>query len=226
MISPLARAVLWDLDGTLVDSGDYHWRAWRDIMRGEGVNLSYQQFVESFGQRNDRILSTWLGGGVPTERIQRLGDAKEALYREFAKREGLDLLPGAREWVSRLRNAGWRQAIASSAPRANVAAMLEAVEIASFIDAVVSAEDVTRGKPAPDVFLAAAERLQVPPARCVVVEDAAAGIEAARRGGMTSIGVSRDAQLAADVNVRSLEELSADAFERLVTSGAGGPSNS
>lgn len=225
MISPLARAVLWDLDGTLVDSGDYHWRAWRDIMRAEGVSLSYQQFVESFGQRNDRILATWLGAGAPTERIQRLGDAKEALYREFAKREGLVLLPGAREWVSRLRNAGWRQAIASSAPRANVAAMLEAVEIASFIDAVVSAEDVTRGKPEPDVFLAAAERLHVPPVRCVVVEDAAAGIEAARRGGMASIGVSRDRQLSADVNVRSLVELLPDAFERLVTSGADGPSS-
>lgn len=218
--------MLWDLDGTLVDSGDYHWRAWRDIMRGEGVDLSYQQFLESFGQRNDRILSTWLGAGVPTERIRRLGDAKEALYRELAKREGLVALPGAREWVSRLRAEGWCQAIASSAPRANVTAMIEAVEIGAFIDAVVSAEDVTRGKPEPDVFLVAAERLQVPPARCVVVEDAAAGIEAARRGGMASIGVSRDGRLSADVNVRSLVELLPDAFERLVTSGAGGPLNS
>ena len=220
------RAVLWDLDGTLVDSGDYHWRAWRDIMRAEGLELSYQQFLDSFGQRNDRILTTWLGDEAPKDRIQRIGDAKEALYREFAQREGLAVLPGAREWVDRLRHSGWRQAIASSAPRSNVTVMLEAVGIAELIDAVVSAEDVMRGKPEPDVFLAAAERLHVPPARCVVVEDAAAGIEAARRGGMASIGVSRHGSLSGDVNVRSLLELDPEAFDRLVTSGVGDRSSS
>jgi beta-phosphoglucomutase len=128
--------------------------------------------------------------------------------------------------VGRLRHSGWRQAIASSAPRANVTVMLEAVGIADLIDAVVSAEDVMRGKPEPDVFLAAAERLRVPPARCVVVEDAAAGIEAARRGGMASIGVSRHGQLSGDVNVRSLLELDPEAFDRLVTSGVGDQSSS
>lgn len=226
MSSSLPRAVLWDLDGTLVDSGDYHWRAWRDIMRAEGVELSYQQFLDSFGQRNDRILTTWLGDEVPKDRIHRIGEAKEALYREFAHREGLAVLPGAREWVGRLRHSGWRQAIASSAPRANVTVMLEAVGIADLIDAVVSAEDVIRGKPEPDVFLAAAERLRVPPARCVVVEDAAAGIEAARRGGMASIGVSRHGQLSGDVTVRSLLELDPEAFDRLVTSDVGDQSSS
>ena len=195
-------------------------------MRAEGLELSYQQFLDSFGQRNDRILATWLGDAIPKDRIQRIGDAKEALYREFATREGLVVLPGAREWVGRLRHSGWRQAIASSAPRANVTVMLEAVGIAGLIDAVVSAEDVTRGKPEPDVFLAAADRVNVLPARCVVVEDAAAGIEAARRGGMPSIGVSRHGRLSADINVQSLVELDPQAFDRLVTFGVVGPSSS
>jgi beta-phosphoglucomutase len=116
--------VLWDLDGTLIDSGDYHWRAWRDTMKGEGVDLSYQAFLEGFGQRNDRILSTWLGTDIDIDTIRRIGDAKEAMYRDIARREGLAPLPGAREWVTRLRAAGWRQGVASSAPRKNVDVML------------------------------------------------------------------------------------------------------
>jgi len=210
------RAVLWDLDGTLVDSGDYHWRSWRDTLAGEGQPLTYQQFLDSFGQRNDRILAGWLGSDASPARITRIGDAKEALYREFARREGLVALPGAVQWVQRLHENGWRQAIASSAPRANVQVMVDAVGIAGYFEALVAAEDVTIGKPDPQVFLTAAARLGVSPARCVVVEDAAAGIEAARAGGMRSIGVSATATLPADVSVRSLADLSPDAFDRLL----------
>ena len=210
------RAVLWDLDGTLVDSGDYHWRSWRDTMREEGIDLTYQQFLDSFGQRNDRILRNWLGADADVARIVRIGDAKEALYRDLARREGLVALPGAREWVERLHAQGWHQAIASSAPRANVEVMIEVVGIRPLIDAIVSAEEVTRGKPDPDVFLAAASRVQVPSHRCIVVEDAAAGVEAARRAGMKCIGVNAGASLDADVFVRSLADLPADAFDGLV----------
>lgn len=189
-------------------------------MRAEGVELSYGQFLDCFGQRNDRILSHWLGPGTPADRIRRIGDAKEAMYRELAKRGGLVVLPGAREWLARLQRGGWLQAIPSSAPRANVEVMLAVVGLTSSVDAVVSAEDVVRGKPDPDVFLTAAARLAVPPAQCVVVEDAAAGIEAARRAGMHAIGVNQKIALDADVSVRSLEELRDDDFERLITSGA------
>ena len=210
------RAVLWDLDGTLVDSGDYHWRSWRDTLAAEGQPLTYQQFLDSFGQRNDRILAGWLGSDASAARITRIGDAKEALYRDFARREGLVALPGAVQWVQRLHESGWRQAIASSAPRANVQVMVDAVGIAGYFEALVAAEDVTIGKPDPQVFLTAAARLGVSPARCVVVEDAAAGIEAARAGGMRSIGVSATATLPADVSVRSLADLSPDAFDRLL----------
>src|SRR5688500_6728220 len=102
------RAVLWDLDGTLVDSGEYHWQAWRETMRGEGVELTYQQFLDSFGQKNDRILSGWLGERATPEAIGRVGDAKEALYRRLAASGGLAPLPGAAEWVARLHGEGWR----------------------------------------------------------------------------------------------------------------------
>lgn len=209
-------AVLWDLDGTLADSGDYHWRSWRDTLGAEGIEITYQQFLDSFGQKNDRILTNWLGPDTPADRIRRIGDAKEALYREFARIEGLVPLPGASEWVRRLHETGWRQAIASSAPRANVEVMLDAVGITRLMDAVVTAEDVARGKPDPEVFLRAAERLGVPPGRCIVVEDAAAGVEAGRRAGMRTIGVNPGATLDADLYVRSLVDLPPDAFDRLL----------
>jgi beta-phosphoglucomutase len=211
------RAVLWDLDGTLVDSEEYHWRAWRDVMAAEGVELTYEQFLASFGQRNDRILRGWLGDDAAPERIRQIGDAKEAEYRRLAETEGVAPLAGAAEWAHRLHADGWRQAIASSAPRLNVEVMLRALSLAPYFDAIVAAEDVTRGKPDPQVFQRAAARLAVPAGRCIVVEDVAAGIEAARRAGMRSIGVSRQATLDADIFVRSLVDLPDDAFVRLLS---------
>lgn len=212
----MMRAVLWDLDGTLVDSGEYHWQSWRDTLAAEGVAVTRQQFLDSFGQRNDRILRAWLGDRTPPAAIARIADAKESAYRRLAAEGGLTPLPGAADWVRRLHAAGWRQAIASSAPRLNVEVMLRALDLDGLLDTFVSAEDVTIGKPDPQVFLAAAARLAVPPDRCVVVEDAVAGVEAARRAGMRCVGVSASADLDADVAVKSLADLAPDAFDRLL----------
>jgi beta-phosphoglucomutase len=208
--------VLWDLDGTLADSRAYHWRAWRDTMAADGVVVTEAQFDQIFGQRNDRILRTWLGEDADPERVERLGDAKEEAFRALVEREGLVPLPGAAEWTRRLGREGWRQAIASSAPRRNVEVVRRALGLADALRVFASAEDVHRGKPDPEVFLVAAARVGVPPARCIVVEDAAAGIEAARRAGMPSIGVGRPLLAQADLAVASLTDLSPGAFERLV----------
>ena len=186
-------------------------------MRAEGIDLSYDRFLASFGQRNDRILAAWLGADADPARVRRVGDGKEAEYRRLAEERGLTPLPGAREWLEALHAAGWKQAIASSAPRLNVETMLRVLHLDSLLDAVVSAEDVTRGKPEPDVFLAAAAKLAVPPSRCVVVEDAAAGVEAGRRAGMRTIGVNARATLDADLYVKSLADLQPDAFDRLLS---------
>ena len=211
----MTGAVLWDMDGTLVDSEEYHWLAWRDSMASEGITLTHDQFIRTFGQRNDSILPQWLGAGVSPERILRVGDAKEELYRKLVREGRLAPLPGAMEWIRRLHHQGWVQAIASSAPRANIDAVLEVIGLAGQFQAEVSAEDVTKGKPDPQVFLTAAARLNMPPARCIVVEDAVPGVEAARRASMRCIGVSRNGGLAADVVVRSLADLPEDAFEVL-----------
>src|SRR5271170_6782773 len=186
----MTGAVLWDLDGTLVDSEQYHWLAWRDTMAAESVPLTHQQFLLTFGLRNDAIIPQWIPGAAPAA-IERIANAKEQLYRRLVREGGLAPLPGAREWTHRLAAEGWRQAIASSSPRENIDAVLAVIGLAAVFQAVVSAEDVTLGKPDPQVFLTAAARLGSAPAQCIVVEDAPAGVEAARRAGMPSIGVRR-----------------------------------
>jgi beta-phosphoglucomutase len=216
--SKAPRAVLWDLDGTLVDSAEHHWIAWRDVMAREGHPVTREAFTSSFGHRNDSILRGLLGPDLSDEEVERIGEAKEALYRRFVREHGLDALPGALPWIERLKGAGWRQAVASSAPAANIEAAVQAIGITSFFDALVSADEVGAGKPDPAVFLAAASRLEVHPARCVVVEDAPAGLEGARRAGMRSVGVlsPHHSELSADVVVASLQALGATAFEDLI----------
>jgi beta-phosphoglucomutase family hydrolase len=208
----MTGAVLWDLDGTLLDSEEYHWQSWRDTMASLGHPITREQFLATFGLRNDEILPRWLGAGATLEDIARVSLEKEQLYRKLLREGGVGPLPGAAEWVRKLHAEGWKQAIASSAPRKNVDVVLEVLGLGSFFQAVVSAEDVTQGKPDPQVFLIAAQRLEVQPACCIVVEDAPAGVEAARRAGMRSIGVRRDGSLTADIVVKSLADLPAEAF--------------
>ena len=212
-----ARAVLWDLDGTLADTEEYHWLAWQEVMQQRGLPVTHEQFLKTFGQRNRTVLAAWLGPDTPLDRIDAVGDAKEAVFREIVIVQGLTALPGGVAWTGRLRRRGWRQAIATSAPLANAKTMLEALGIADDFDAVVSSEDVSVGKPDPEVFEKAALRVDVPPARCIVVEDAPAGVEAARRAGMTSIGVRAAGDpLDATLFTRSLATLEPDTFDRLL----------
>ena len=203
------------MDGTLVDSRAHHWRSWREALAAEGVVVTETQFAATFGQRNDRILESWLGERATPERIRSIGDAKEDRYRRLVAAEGLSPLAGAAQWVRALAASGWRQAVASSAPRLNVEAVLRVIGLERELAAIVSAEDVRHGKPDPEVFVAAAARLGVPAARCIVVEDAEHGIEAALRAGMRSVGLGG---VAGDLTVRSLPDLPADAFDRLLES--------
>ena len=212
------RAVRWDMDGTLIDSEEFHWRSWHLTLQDEGIAFTRDQFLSTFGQRNDTIISQWLGAAATPERAARIAESKEIMYRHLVRRDGISPLPGVADWVRRLHRDGWQQAIASAAPRANIETVLEVLSATHIFDAIVSAEDVRKGKPDPEVYLLAAERVGVAPAKCIVVEDAVAGIAAARAAGMRSIGVTQDQKHlpGADVVVRSLDLLDSDAFNTLL----------
>ena len=217
---PNLRAVLWDLDGTLTDTMPGHFRAWREALAGEGHALSWEAFAASFGQRNDTALRSMLDVDLPASEVERISAIKEERFRALVRKEGLQLLPGAADRLRASRDAGWRQALVTSAPRANAETMLDVLGIGAFFSVVVTGDDVALGKPHPQPFLAAARALKVPPSRCLVVEDSPSGIEAARRAGMRSIAVGpARASLPATVAVASLADLPHDTFETLIADG-------
>jgi beta-phosphoglucomutase family hydrolase len=214
-----SRAVLWDMDGTLIDSEEFHWISWRDAMSAEGITITHDQFLSTFGRRNDSIIPQWLE--APSRQlIEKIGNTKEEIYRKLVRERGMEPLPGVAKWVRQLHEEGWLQAIASAAPRKNIEVVLDALSAAHRFQAIVSAEDVRHGKPDPEVYLKAAERVGVPPGQCIVVEDAVAGVEGARAAGMKSIGVAHNGKpLPADLVVQSLDSLKTDAFASLLEGG-------
>ena len=215
--------VLWDMDGVLVDTGAFHYAAWTATLRREGLTYEPEIFRATFGMDNRGVLTRLLGRDPEPEFLTRISDEKEASFRE-AIRGKAQPLPGVRTWLSRLSGAGVPQALASSAPPANIELLVDSLALRSYFTAIVSTWGMP-GKPDPAVFLEAARRIGVPAGRCVVVEDAVAGVEAARRAGMRCIAVtntnSRAELSGADVVVDSLEELGEDAFERMNVSREG-----
>jgi len=210
----MTKAVLWDLDGVLVDTAPFHFQAWQELFRSVGKGFADGDFRRTFGLRNDAILRDILGELMPAEEA-RLARRKEELYR--ARAEGrVKAMPGAIGLLRRLKQEGRKTAIVSSAPRENVRVLLRSLGLEEMFEAVVAEEDAPRGKPDPQGFLLAAEKLGVAPAECVVIEDAPGGVEAAKRAGMRCIGVTtsrpRGALTSADLVVDSLEEAAVYSF--------------
>jgi beta-phosphoglucomutase len=221
-----ARAAIFDLDGTLVDSHDAHFEAWTIVAREIGHALTAEQFRSQFGRTNPPIireLLEWTGAPPPDDdRIAQLAERKESLFRERIA-QSFPVMPGGPALLASLRGAGWRLAVGSSAPPANVAASIEGLDADELFEASITGDDVRHGKPDPEVFLLAASRLGVPCDRCVVFEDAPAGIEAARRAGMACVGLAskgrtREELAAADLVVDALEALSPELIEGLLGS--------
>lgn len=185
----MLQAVIFDVDGVLVDSYRAHFESWRALARELGFELSEAAFAETFGRTSREIIRLFRSGGQPDEaELRRLDDRKEALYRELVA-ERFPAMDGARELVHSLAQEGIRVAVGSSGPPENVDLVLDRLGIRSAVSAVVTGRDVDRGKPDPQVFLLAAERLGVPPSGCAVMEDARAGIEAAKAAGMIAVAL-------------------------------------
>lgn len=214
-------AVIFDMDGVLVDSYHAHYESWKRLYGEVGVEYTEETFNADFGRTSRELLLKTLGSGLTDERLKELDDRKEAIHREIL-RQAFPAMDGATELLNALATEGFRLAIGSSGPPENVALTIERLAGAEHFNATVTGAEVTRGKPDPQVFLIAAERLGVTPANCAVVEDAVHGITAAKRAGMTAIaltGTLAKAELAAaDAVVDSLRQLSAERIRALVAS--------
>ena len=210
------HAVLWDMDGTLIDSMPYHWQAWQDVLRQTNRHVEHGVWNRTVGMRNSEIIPL-LFPDMPLAEMAYVDQAKEARYRELIELKGIELLPGVAEWIQRFQAAGWKQAVASSAPPENVAAIAHVLHFNGTFDALISGAEVERGKPDPDIFLAAAQRLGVQPQHCLVIEDASTGLEAAQRAGMKAIGVlNTHSHLEADLVVQSLQDLTWEMIEDVI----------
>ena len=210
------QAILWDMDGVLVDNNELHYQTWVEIYRiyGHGEQpLSRARFNSIFGMRNDETITHLFGSAqAGPDFITHISEVKETLFRQRLQGK-VKPLPGVQHWLAYWPTVGVRQALASSAPQANIEAILAELELHSFFEVVVSGEagQITRSKPAPDVFLEAARQLEVAPANCLVVEDAVVGVQAAKSAGMRCVAVTTThspADLAAaDLVVENLAEL-------------------
>jgi beta-phosphoglucomutase len=216
-------AVIWDVDGTLVDTAELHFQAWVTLTNERKLPFTRADFAATFGRRNPEIIRQLFGKERSDREVAELGNKKEELYREAAGR-GVKLVWGARGLLEALEGAGFRQAIGSSAPRANLDLILRLTGTERFFEAIVSMEDIQRGKPDPQVFELAAQRLGTPAARCVVIEDAVAGVQAAKAGGMKCIAVrfagehseSALAKAGADLVVASLEQVKVETVREVL----------
>jgi HAD superfamily hydrolase (TIGR01509 family) len=208
------RAVLWDMDGVLVDSGELHYQSWKKTLEALSIPFDREKFRSTFGMNNQGILTVLLGKPPEADFLQKVNDCKEGLFREMIHGR-LQLLPGALAWLRLLKERGFLQAVASSAPCENIEVTVDELHIRAYFSALISAYAMP-GKPDPAVFLEAARQLGVEPAQCVVVEDAVAGVAAAKSAGMRCIAITtthpKSALAAADAIVDSLEDLSLNDF--------------
>jgi len=216
------KGVIFDLDGVLVDSSEFHFKAWQIWAARHNTTMSYEFFRETFGMVNDNIIPHLLRRELTKEELKALSDEKEAIFREVAKGK-IKPLDGAVELVMGLKRAGFELAIGSSTPKKNIEVVLESIGLAEVFKVRVGAEDVTKGKPDPEVFLKAAELIRVKPERCVVIEDAVAGIKAAKNAGMKAIAVTtthpRERLAEADIVVERIADVTVEMIEELLNRG-------
>jgi beta-phosphoglucomutase len=211
--------VIFDLDGVLVDTGHAHKQSWYDLADKEGFSMTDDFFYSTFGMQNYQIIPMLLGRDTQSDEVCRLSDWKEQRYREIIA-ENLIPAEGAESLLCDLKNEDFLLAVGSSAPPANLELVLAKTNLKDYFDAYVTGQDVINGKPAPDTFLKAAEKLSLDAESCVVIEDSVQGIEAGKAAGMPVVAIkttrSRADLYRADIIVDSLAQLQAQHFVELL----------
>ena len=183
------KAVIFDMDGVIVDNDIYHFRAWGELCKKYDLEVSSDDVKSWFGNTNSMILKNLFGNAIDNEKIERMGHEKEMIYRELYQDE-IKTVPGLVPFLESLKDINIRIAIATSAPTVNVDFVLENTGIRNYFHKIIDASMIKEGKPSPEIYLKASEVLDIPNSSCLVFEDSFHGIESARRAGMKVIGVA------------------------------------
>jgi len=215
----LEKAIIWDMDGVIADTAPCHLKAWQQVFQKRGVKFTEEDFKHNFGQRNDTIIRNVRGQDTSQSEIEAISREKENSFRNMV-RQKIKPLPGVINLIKLLAEHKFKMALASSAPIENIRLLITGLDINSYFQAIISGKEVTEGKPNPQGFLLAAQRLGVKPENCIVVEDAVAGVTAAKRAGMCCLAVTnthpRRSLSEADLIVDTLETISVNDLERLI----------
>jgi beta-phosphoglucomutase family hydrolase len=210
---------LFDWDGVVIDSSKQHQESWERLAAEFDLPLPADHFLRGFGMKNQVIIPRILGWTEDPDEIHRYSLRKEELYREIVRERGIEPLPGVVTVLKMLREHGVPCAVASSTHRENIETIFDAIGVREYFAAVVTAEDVSHGKPDPEVFLKGAQMIGRDPRFCVVFEDAHVGIEAGLAAGSRVIAVATTNPLEklgkADLAVASLEDVDWDNFSAL-----------
>lgn len=185
----MSYGAIFDMDGVLVDSHESHFAAWHELGRRHGVPFEKPLFDRTFGSHNAQILPLWLGREVSPEELEALAGEKEEMFRAHVK-DHVNPLPGAETLVRALKQADFKLAVGSSGPRPNVELLLRSLGLLELFDVLVTGDDVTEGKPHPEVFARAARGLGLEAERCVVLEDAPQGVDAGLAAGARVLAIT------------------------------------
>lgn len=181
--------VIFDMDGVLADTEPIHFESWVKLSKEIGIKFTKEFFKSTFGQQSIPITRKLVGPKVNNGLVEKWANRKEKYYREMIK-DKLQPLPGSIELIQNLRRNKFKLAIGSSGPPENVELLLKSLNIKRYFNAIITAADVNKGKPEPDVFLYAADKLNISPKHCLVIEDAPVGILAAKKAGMKVIALT------------------------------------
>jgi beta-phosphoglucomutase len=204
------KAVIWDMDGVIVDSGPYHFDSWQNTLNQYSLKVSVTELRRMFGMTSPEVVKILFGDEVTDEFVAQLCEEKELLFRE-AMQENAQYIPGVEYWLNEFKRSGIRQAIASSGSQENIDAVLDILGTRFYLDAIVSGKEMP-SKPDPGIFIMAAHHLGVEPKNCLVIEDAIAGVAGAKSAGMKCLAVTttngEEDLKNADLILKNLESLS------------------
>jgi len=213
------KAVIWDMDGVIADTAQYHLRGWQMVFQKRGVNYTEEDFRRNTGKRSDSIIREVLGKKIAQGEIMAIIREKDENFRQLMG-QNIRPFPGVLKLIALLKEHGFKIAIASSAPMENIRLITQSLKIHNCFDAIVSGWEVTKGKPDPQIFQLTAEKLGVEAENCIVIEDAIAGVTASKRAGIHCIAVTnttpREDLREADLVIDTLEEITVDDLDRLL----------
>lgn len=215
----MIKVIIFDMDGVVVNNRIQDFKAWKRIFLEYGFNLNYKKYLSFLGMKGEEIIWKNINENIPEKEVLKIVNRKERYFVEEIEKRKLKPPKGLKKLLKGFQRANYKIGLATSAPSYKTNIILERLKIKNFFDVVVTAEEVSKGKPNPEIYLKVAEKLGVEPEKCIVIEDAPNGIEAAKNAGMKCIAITTTHKMSelknADKIINSFKELTIKVIKNL-----------